>query len=139
MRLSASGAAIATATVSLLDLFVRQSCHYCFPPLFIVSHVFFVPLVDCSTCPVCLMCPLSVSSHLNSLSSPRSQFLGGAVLGLGEWTPRPFPTLSPKKSVGGYLFALVFAGATCWAIFRPRSLTAVLSVLMVGFIGDVAA
>lgn len=75
--------------------------------------------------------PLSRTAH--------SQYLGGAVLGLGEWTPRPFPTLSPKKSVGGYLFALVFAGATCWFLFRPRHPVEVVAILLIGFVGDVAA
>ena len=36
--------------------------------------------------------------------SDAAQFVGGRVLRLGSVTPRPFASLSPNKSVGGYAF-----------------------------------
>eukprot|EP01063_Lacrimia_lanifica_P016866 TRINITY_DN23461_c0_g1_i1.p1 TRINITY_DN23461_c0_g1~~TRINITY_DN23461_c0_g1_i1.p1 ORF type:complete len:271 (+),score=89.95 TRINITY_DN23461_c0_g1_i1:92-814(+) len=72
------------------------------------------------------------------LLSDAYQFIGGAVLGLGRWTPKPFAA-SPRKSLGGYAFALVFATATAAVLFPAYGGASCGAVIVVGFAGDVAA
>ena len=73
------------------------------------------------------------------LVSDAAQFVGGRVLRLGSVTPRPFRSLSPNKSLGGYAFgfavvtAVNVAGAHGW----PREQT--LFVCVLGALGDLYA
>ena len=79
------------------------------------------------------------SSFLLSALRFIDRFVGGRVLRLGSVTPRPFRSLSPNKSLGGYAFgfavvtAVNVAGAHGW----PREQT--LFVCVLGALGDLYA
>ena len=66
------------------------------------------------------------------------QYFGGAVLGLGRVTPKPFPDTSPKKSAGGYVFALVISVAFNGYLFGHTPAASTLLSLL-GFLGDLTA
>ncbi len=71
------------------------------------------------------------------LLSDAYQFAGGALLSLGQWTPKPFPGLSPNKSLGGYLFAMALSGIVNTLVIR-WPLLGTEGVLVLGFAGDLA-
>ena len=72
------------------------------------------------------------------LNSDLLQYLGGRAFGLGEITPKPFPSLSPKKSLGGYVFAAAVSAAVNGKLFGHRFEASLLFCLL-GFAGDLAA
>jgi CDP-diglyceride synthetase len=64
------------------------------------------------------------------------QYVGGHVLKLHE--SKPFPELSPKKSMGGYVFALV-VGAISFTYSMGWDVQVVLAVQLLGFVGDLVS
>ena len=72
------------------------------------------------------------------LNSDLLQYLGGRAFGLGEITPRPFPNVSPKKSLGGYVFAAAVSAAVNGKLFGHRFEASLLFCLL-GFAGDLTA
>jgi CDP-diglyceride synthetase len=73
------------------------------------------------------------------LLSDAYQFAGGAILGFGRLTSKPFPTLSPQKSLGGYIFSLLVSTLVGYTMFPEWQPLNILSVVLLGFVGDLAA
>ena len=72
------------------------------------------------------------------LCSDLLQYLGGRVLGLGRVTTKPFPRLSPNKSLGGYCFSTaVSILANTYLYGHTKGASAFFCGL--GFAGDLAA
>jgi len=72
------------------------------------------------------------------LVSDALQFVGGRVINVSDY--RPFPALSPKKSVGGYAMPLT-VGVVLFhnTGFADWSMTAIFFVICFGIAGDLAA
>ena len=90
----------------------------------------------------CLAPPLQRSNRdvfVLVLLSDAYQFAGGAALGFGRLTAKPFPNLSPKKSLGGYLFSLLVSTLVGRMMFPEWQPLRILFVALLGFVGDLAA
>jgi CDP-diglyceride synthetase len=70
------------------------------------------------------------------LMSDAYQYIGGKIFKLDD--RRPFPTLSPKKSLGGYTFA-VGSVSLVYAMFTKFNILQSVGIIIFGIFGDLVA